>query len=486
VALDGLEGTLRMPHGCFEQTSSSHYPNVLIYESLKRSGRLTPEIEQRARGFISTGYQRLLTFEVPGGGFEWFGRAPANQVLTAYGLLELSDMSRLFPVDPQVISRTQRFLESRQQPDGSWRPDAQSLSDGLWRSEYAGRVTVTAYVAWALAESGVRGNALNRALDYLSRNLDQTDDAYTDALATAAFARAGHGSAAMAARRLAARAAREETRVRFSPAAATAYYGRGAAGAVETTALAAQALLAASTEQALQAGALQFLMFSRSGGGAWPSTQATILALRALLQGTEPDRDATVRVKVNGADAGTFTLKTTSTEATVIELGVKAKRGQNLVELESDRPAGYQLLSSYVLPWRQRGDEASEPLSLDLAYGRTSVRVGDVVPVTVKLTYRRPDASGMVMVQLGLPAGLAPIFEDLEALRIAGRVARYEPDARTLSLYLDRLTAGAPVELSLRLKAKGRVRTSGVESRAYLYYAPEVFAASPPVAVAVN
>jgi hypothetical protein len=30
------------------------------------------------------------------------------------------------------------------------------------------------------------------------------------------------------------------------------------------------------------------------------------------------------------------------------------------------------------------------------------------------------------------------------------------------------------------------VRTSGVESRAYLYYAPEVAAAAPPIAVAVN
>jgi len=39
-----------MPHGCFEQTSSTHYPNVLIYDALKRSGHLTPELEARARG----------------------------------------------------------------------------------------------------------------------------------------------------------------------------------------------------------------------------------------------------------------------------------------------------------------------------------------------------------------------------------------------------------------------------------------------------
>jgi len=291
----------------------------------------------------------------------------------------------------------------------------------------------------------------------------------------------------MAARRLAARAVRDETRVTLVPAAATAYYGRGAGGTVETTALAAQALGAAHVESDLVRGALEYLTWSRQGGGAWPSTQATILALRALLQqSAEQDRDATVRVKVNGADAGAFKLEAGAAQATVIELGVKARRGQNVVELESDAQAGYQVLSSYVLPWRQRGDEASEPLSLEVAYGRTSLRVGDVLPVTVKLTYRRPDASGMTMVQLGLPAGLAPILDDLAALQAAGKLARYEPDARTVSLYLDRIAQGVPLELSLRLKARGRVRTAGVESRAYLYYAPEVSAATPPVAVAVN
>ena len=193
-----------------------------------------------------------------------------------------------------------------------------------------------------------------------------------------------------------------------------------------------------------------------------------------------------MRVKVNGADAGTFKVKAFATGPTVIDLGQKARRGQNVVELEGDTPVAYQLRSSYTLPWRQRGDEAQEPLSLEVAYGRSSLRVGDVLPVTVKLTYRRPEASGMAMVQLGLPAGLAPLPEDLEALQASGKVARYEPDARTVSLYLDRLPSGAPVQLALRLKAKGRVRTSGVESRAYLSYAPEISASAPPTAVSVN
>ena len=71
-----------MPGGCFEQTSSSTYPNVLALDYMKRTKKLTPEVHAKAEGYIANGYQRLLTFEVPGGGFSWFGQAPANKILT--------------------------------------------------------------------------------------------------------------------------------------------------------------------------------------------------------------------------------------------------------------------------------------------------------------------------------------------------------------------------------------------------------------------
>ena len=38
-AVDGLEGMLREPHGCFEQTSSTTYPNLLVLQLLKAAER---------------------------------------------------------------------------------------------------------------------------------------------------------------------------------------------------------------------------------------------------------------------------------------------------------------------------------------------------------------------------------------------------------------------------------------------------------------
>jgi len=72
--IEGMDGILRMPGGCFEQTSSSTYPNVLALDYMKHVNKLTPEVHAKAEGYIGNGYQRLLTFEVPGEGSRGLGR----------------------------------------------------------------------------------------------------------------------------------------------------------------------------------------------------------------------------------------------------------------------------------------------------------------------------------------------------------------------------------------------------------------------------
>ena len=146
-----------MPGGCFEQTSSSTYPNVLALDYMKRTKKLTPEVHAKAEGYIANGYQRLLTFEVPGGGFSWFGEAPANKILTAYGLMEFNDMSKVSDVDPRLIERTRNWLVSQQQPDGSWKPDTYFINEGATNRYNTDVLRITAYIAWALANTGYQG-----------------------------------------------------------------------------------------------------------------------------------------------------------------------------------------------------------------------------------------------------------------------------------------------------------------------------------------
>ena len=118
--VEGLDSILRMPNGCFEQTSSTTYPNVLVLDYLRVTNQAAPEVQLKAEQYINTGYQRLTTFEVPGGGFSLFGRVPADRMLTAYGLQEFGDMRRVHPIDEAMIQRAAEWLLGQQQPDGSW------------------------------------------------------------------------------------------------------------------------------------------------------------------------------------------------------------------------------------------------------------------------------------------------------------------------------------------------------------------------------
>jgi hypothetical protein len=123
----GLEGILREPNGCFEQTSSSNYPNVMTLSFLRGLNRSSPATESRARALLDSGYKRLLSFECESPtrgnreGFDWFGGAnPPHEGLTAYGLLQFHDMARVSSVEPELLARTRGFLLSRRDGDGGF------------------------------------------------------------------------------------------------------------------------------------------------------------------------------------------------------------------------------------------------------------------------------------------------------------------------------------------------------------------------------
>ena len=169
---------LQMPSGCFEQTSSSTYPDVLILDYLKSTKKSNPELQMKAESYINTGYQRLVTFECKSGGFSWFGDEPAHQILTAYGLLEFSDMARVHEVDPALIARTQTWLAGKQKEDGSWNETNQGIAEGIINRQ-TGSLRTTAYVAWALAESGYEGGAIAPGVGYVKAHLAEAKDPYT-------------------------------------------------------------------------------------------------------------------------------------------------------------------------------------------------------------------------------------------------------------------------------------------------------------------
>ena len=41
---------------------------------------------------LEDGYKKLLTYESTNGGYEWFGNNPGHEALTAYGLMQFTEM----------------------------------------------------------------------------------------------------------------------------------------------------------------------------------------------------------------------------------------------------------------------------------------------------------------------------------------------------------------------------------------------------------
>jgi hypothetical protein len=143
---------------------------VLALDYLRRTKLNAPEVEAKARQYIHVGYQRLVSFEVRGGGFDWFGNPPANQALSAYGLMEFEDMARVYDVDQGMVDRTRDWLLSKREADGRWKADPNMLNDGLAGSVLTGEdkdLANTAYIAWAVFGTGKAKEQAKITLDYL-------------------------------------------------------------------------------------------------------------------------------------------------------------------------------------------------------------------------------------------------------------------------------------------------------------------------------
>src|SRR5262245_21731300 len=158
---------------------------VLALSYMKKTGQDRGDVALRARENIAAGYQRLLGFEVKQepGGFDWWGKAPANLFLTAYALMEFRDLSEVRPVDPALLARIVSWLRGKQKADGSWSPDG--IRTG-WSTDMAkGRsFLLTAYVEWGLARAKSPSGS---AVAWLEKNLADAKDPYGLALAALAL-----------------------------------------------------------------------------------------------------------------------------------------------------------------------------------------------------------------------------------------------------------------------------------------------------------
>ena len=490
--LEGLDGIFQMPYGCFEQTSSATYPNILVLDYMRRNKQINPEIEMRALNFINIGYQRLLSFEVKGGGFEWFGTAPAHNVLTAYGLMEFSDMANVYSVDQNVIERTRDWLYGRQKRDGSWEPDQGGIAEGAINAFQGAKLRTTAYIAWALAESGQQDNRLNRALDYILENVDREKDNYTLGLCANALVAAERFEAKELINRLSKAKTIEKELIYWNSDSQGVTFGRGNSLTIETTAIISYAFLKGRQHTSVAHKALEWLVGKKDSRGTWYSTQATVHAMRALLAGTDGggglDEDLSITLIANGKVAQQPVITSeTSDVFRLISLRHLAKEGENRVTLEQSGEGNlaYQIVAVHYLPWEENSLAEDQPLTIEVTYDDKTLKVDDILGVKVRLQYHRDEVADMTLVDLGIPPGFAVMPQYFQGLKDEGVIEKYSINGRQVTLYFREINPERPVEFSYELKAKFPVKAKTPKTTAYQYYEPEIRAETQPVEIEV-
>jgi uncharacterized protein YfaS (alpha-2-macroglobulin family) len=481
--LDGMENIFRMPSGCFEQTSSTTYPNVLALKYMSRMEINAPQAEVKARQYIHLGYQRLVGFEVPGGGFDWFGRPPANVPLTAYGLMEFRDMADVHDVDPQLIARTRKWLLAQRRADGTWVAGGRMHDDPTAGGGDDPILATTAYVAWSVfGDEPVTDESRTTLLYLAGRDPESIRNPHTLALVCNALLAIRPLSAQPFLARLAALAEHSEggkhVSWRPAPDARTTFYGRGESAAVETTALAALAFVEARTQPVLLRSALAWLAARRDGFGTWGSTQATVLALKAMIGGSGKSAvsevERAIGIAFDGREAPKVEIPAHEWEVMrLVDLSAHLAGRPRAISLSEESATGcaFQVILRYNTPATDAAP-AEPGLSIDLAYDRFELSEGQSVGVAATVRNASGTAAPMLMVDLPVPPGFVPDAAGFDRLVASGTIAKYQVTPRQVIVYLLGLGAGETVRLKYDLRATMPVDAAAPAARVYEYYDP--------------
>jgi hypothetical protein len=497
-----LESLLREPHGCFEQTSSSNYPNIMILDFLKESGKLEPAIEKQALALLDRGYERLLTFECVDAptrttkeGYEWFGQtAPPHQALTAYGLLEFIDMQKHRHVDAAMLERTVAYLLKQRDGKGGFLRN-QGGFDGFGK---APPNITDAYIVWALSEAQVKEDLGPEVKTVVSR-AEKSGDPYQLALASLALLKRGETDAALPLLKLLQNLQKEDGSLVGADTSITNSHGSQLT--IETTSLALLAWLRAGQPKTfgdnIQRG-VTWIGKQRGAFGGYGSTQSTILALKALIAYTKENQSDTeageleLRLFVGNRPepVAVRIFKASALEPIVVELPDEdfLVPGENRLRVECTAKNALPFTLSWSYMAVTPANDKSCPVRLTAMLSASKAAEGESLRVTANLENVSGQDQGMAVAIVGLPGGcmLPGDLQELRNLVRAGTVDAFEIRGREVVFYWRGLGKGASREVNFTVICQVPGAYRGPASRGYLYYDADQRWWSQPLAVEIG
>ncbi|HEY9772811.1 MAG TPA: alpha-2-macroglobulin family protein [Planktothrix sp.] len=466
-----LERMIQDPNGCFEQTSSTSYPLTMAQQYFLSHPDVDPKLIEQSREKLDAGYKRLVGFWCPDKGYEWFGENPGHEALTAFGLLHFNDMSQVRDVDQNMVATTRAWLMKQTDGNGGFTRKRRALHTWIEDKDCS-----NAYITWALLQTGGSATDLKPELVSLKTAADASKNNYVVALAANAFElSADKAEAKKLMNRL---IAMQKDDGSVSGITASIVGSGGESLEVEGTALAVLAWLRDPAYAGNVEKGIKFLADSCKAGR-YGSTQATVLALRAIVQYDKQRSNVKAPGKVqliaDGHPIGDAIPFDQNSKETIKlpDLSELLSAGDHVIEIKmiDGSPMPYSLAVKYNTLSPESDKECKVDITAKLAQNK--VTEGASTEADVMVANKTSEAIPTPVAIVGIPGGLEPRHDQLKELVKTGTIDSYEVRGREVVLYWRALPAKAKVLVPISLIAAIPGTYTGPASRAYLYYTDE-------------
>jgi CD109 antigen len=190
-SIENLDKLIKLPYGCGEQNMVNFVPNIVVLDYLTSVNKLTPEIEEKAKKHMESGYQRELGYKHNDGSYSAFGKSDSSGStwLTAFVIKSFNQASKYIEIESDVMNQGLKFLSKTQKRDGSFPEVGYILSSSLQGGSSKG-IGLTAYVLTTFLEahnSEKYKEVVRKGLRYILDNVEELNDNYSLAIASYAL-----------------------------------------------------------------------------------------------------------------------------------------------------------------------------------------------------------------------------------------------------------------------------------------------------------
>ncbi|XP_011135984.1 CD109 antigen isoform X2 [Harpegnathos saltator] len=196
-SITNLANLIRMPFGCGEQNMLNFVPNIVVLNYLKNTNQLTQAVQSKALKYLDIGYQQELTYRHTDGSFSAFGMSDPNGStwLTAFVAKSFKQAAEYIMVENRIIDEALEWLSNNQAANGSF-PEVGKVSHRDMQGGAAKGLALTAYTLITFLENQDSTekyrNTVNKAVDYIVRNIEGLNDTYALSLCAYALNLAKH------------------------------------------------------------------------------------------------------------------------------------------------------------------------------------------------------------------------------------------------------------------------------------------------------